>query len=510
MKNHDQKKSGIIISYLIMGLNIIIGLVYIPFLLSKIGKSEYGIYSLSSSLISFITILDLGLGQTLVRYISKYKALGEEDKEAKINGFFISTYSAIAVLGLLIGIVVTFIYPIICRNAMTDYEIYIFRIVFLLLLINTIISFPMSVFTAILNAYEEFFYLKFVNFAVIILKYISFVFLLIAGYKIIAITITTVVFSIGMQLLYVAFCFFKLKIKFSFGNYDMTIVKEIVAFSFFIFLNLIVDFLYNNTDKIILGAIKGTMEVSIYSMGIYFMTYFQELSTAMSGVFMPQITKIYEETQNLSRLSDIFLKIGRLQLTLLSVVLGGYILFGKEFIILWLGEEFINSYYIGLIIMIPAIIPLTQNIGISILRAMNMHRYRSYMYLVIAVINVVISIPLARKWSGVGSAIGTSIATLMGQIIFMNWFYKKVVNIDIKTYWLNLTQFLLPNLLFITVGFYIKNVWGILSWNRLIVYMCVYVLVIFVWDWIFVFNKYEKEMVKKIIKNKSKDLVRDN
>ena len=50
-----------------MGLRVLIGLVYTPFMLMKVGDSQYGVYSLSLSLISFISLLDLGFGQTMVR-----------------------------------------------------------------------------------------------------------------------------------------------------------------------------------------------------------------------------------------------------------------------------------------------------------------------------------------------------------------------------------------------------------------------------------------------------------
>ena len=119
-----------------------------------------------------------------------------------------------------------------------------------------------------------------------------------------------------------------------------------------------------------------------------------ELSTAMSGVFLPNIVYLYERKKDMKEISDLFLRVGRLQMAILTLALGGYIALGKEFISLWVGDDYRDAYYIGLIIMLPALIPLTQNIGISILRAMNLHKYRSYMYLIIAILNVCISIPL--------------------------------------------------------------------------------------------------------------------
>jgi O-antigen/teichoic acid export membrane protein len=495
----NQKKIGIILTYCIMVFNIIIGLFYTPFMLSKLGDGEYGIYSMSSSLISFITLLDLGLGQTLVRYISKARAFNNKDEEARLNGLFLTMYSVIAIISIFIGIFIVTLYPSLCSKTMTSQEIYLFRIVFSILLVNAVVSFPLCVFSSTINAYERFFFLKAINFLALLCKYMGLILLLLLGYKVVAITIVTVLSSIIMQIAYVIYCTKKIKINFSFGGYDKKFIREIFWFSFFIFLNLIIDFLYNNTDKLILGAICGTSSVTVYTIGIYFQSYFQELSTALSGVFLPQIIGLYEKDHKIKEISDIFLKIGRLQFSILSLALGGFVLLGKEFINLWVGNAYTQAYYIGLLIMLSSIIPLTQNIGITILRAMNLHKYRSYMYLVIAIVNVGISIPLAMRLSGLGAAIGTAIATLAGQILFMNWFYYRKVHLDINQYWRNCLSFVLPVSIMVCVGFFFKRISPVTSWIKFTFFTLLFCGIYFVLYWMFIFNEYEKAIIKSIV-----------
>ena len=280
---------------------------------------------------------------------------------------------------------------------------------------------------------------------------------------------------------------------------ETNLTKEILHFSFFIFLNLIIDFLYGNTDKLILGAVAGTVSVSIYSIGTYFSQYFTELSCAMSGVFLPKIMDLYQKNER-KGISDLFNKIGRLQMALLFLVLGGYVCLGREFINLWVGSTYKDSYFIGIIIMLPSIVPLTQNIGITIIRAMNIHKYRSYMYIVIAIINVAISIPLAMKYSGIGSAIGTSIATFLGQIFFMNWFYAKKVQIDIRKYWSNFARFWLMTIFVLTVTAGVKMFITINSWRSFVLLAFLFSVIYVVAYWLTVANKYEKELLLSILR----------
>ena len=288
-------------------------------------------------------------------------------------------------------------------------------------------------------------------------------------------------------------------IKFDFSKIETNLTKEILHFSFFIFLNLIIDFLYNNTDKLILGVVAGTVSVSIYSIGIYFSQYFTELSTAMSGVFLPKIMELYQKGEK-NEISNLFNKVGKLQMTLLFLVLGGYICLGREFINLWVGSTYRDSYFIGIIIMLPSIVPLTQNIGITIIRAMNIHKYRSYMYIAIAMINVAISIPLAMKYAGIGSAVGTSIATFLGQIFFMNWFYSNKVQINVRQYWNNFVRFFLLTIFVLVIVSGVKVLIPVHSWSSLLLMVLLFSFIYVVIYWMMIANKYEKELVLSILR----------
>ncbi|MEG0408639.1 MAG: virulence factor MviN, partial [Bacilli bacterium] len=92
-------------------------------------------------------------------------------------------------------------------------------------------------------------------------------------------------------------------------------------------------------------------------------------------------------------ITDEFIKIGRIQYLLIFLMASGFTLFGKEFFISWVGVEYVESYYIALILIIPICIPLIQNLGVSIMQAKNLHKFRSVLYVLIAIANILISIP---------------------------------------------------------------------------------------------------------------------
>lgn len=115
----NQRKAGAMLSYVYLAITFAIGIIYTPLLLKFLGDSEYGVYSVASSAIAFLAILDLGFSQTMVRYVARYKALGDKDGEKKLNGMFLILYSIIAAVALVAGIVLFFNIDLIFQRGFT-------------------------------------------------------------------------------------------------------------------------------------------------------------------------------------------------------------------------------------------------------------------------------------------------------------------------------------------------------------------------------------------------------
>ncbi len=352
-------------------------------------------------------------------------------------------------------------------------------------------------------ACERFKFLKILNVIKTISIPLTMFPLLLCGYKSIAMVVVTSLYNLLYNVCTMYCCFKKLKMKiyFSIRKIDVCLFKEIFKYSFFVFLGLIVDTVFNNTDQVILGSICGTVAVSIYSIGTKIISMDTTVSTTISGLFLPKITKMLEEETPDQNLSDIFIKVSRIQIYIMMLILAGFIVFGRQFINLWVGPEYHDTYFIILLIIGPAIIPLTQNIGISVIQAKNKHQFRSIVYLLIAILNIVISIPLAKKYQGIGAAAGSAIATILGQIITMNVFYWKKINLEIPKYWIFFIKFSIK-VFFISIVYMIiiRNIE--FNWIKLIIFGGLYIMIYIVAVYI-TMNAEEKKYVdnlrKKII-----------
>lgn len=505
----NQIKMGAILSYLSLFVNNFLGLVYTPYMIRMLGQSEYGLYSLISNIIGYLTVLDLGFGNAIVVYTAKYRAKGEKEKEAKLNGMFIKIFCLIGVIATIIGIILYFNVENMFGSSMTPDEIEKAKIMMLILTFNLAITFPFSVFSSIVTAYEEFVFAKIRTIIRNLLMPIIMIPLLMLGYKAITMVVVTTILNIYILASNTIFCFKKLKIKVKFGKIDKYLLKEIFTYSFFIFLAVIIDKMNWSVDQFILGSVAGTVAVSLYAVASQFNNIYLSFSTAINGLLLPKISKMVVKNESDEEITNMFIKTGRLQYLVIGLIITGFVLFGKQFIYLWAGTDYNTSYYIACILMIPVTIPLIQNVGISILQAKNLHKFRSVLYAIIAIANIGISIPLAKAFGGIGTAIGTAISLIVGNGIIINIYYYKKAKINVIKFWKQIIKMSIPIIPLVIITYVVLKYVTLTSWITLgiavIVYVCIYALI----EYFIVMNNYEKELIQKPI-NKIKNKICKN
>lgn len=500
----NQIKVGAILSYLSIVIGTIVGLVYTPFLLRMLGQSEYGLMSLANSIIGYLSLLNLGLGSAMVRYISKYRAEKNRRMEQAVITLFLLFFIGISIVTFIIGCILTFNVHSLFSQSLTDYEFARLQKLMLLISFNIAVGMFSSVFYAVIMAYEKFIFVKAIGVINTILTPLIMLPLLFLGLKSVGITIASTLLNIINVIIVCGFCFKNLKIQLRFLHFSRTFIKNLLGFSFFILMGMIVDKVYWGTDQFILGSVLGTKDVAIYNIGSTFTTYFMSFSTAITGLFLPRLTQMDIAKVSKEEFTNLFIKVGRIQFLILGLILGGFIILGHEFIKLWVGNEYDLSYWIAVVILVPFIVPLIQNLGLQMMYVRNLHKFRSIVLFIIAIINIVVSIPMAKHYGGVGCAAVTGASFIIGQILILNWFYQKKMGINIPRFWLNISRYILL-LVLIILGFR-----GLLSfshltidtWNTLFAWVFAYIILYCCIMWTFGMNKEEKSLIRSIIPHK--------
>ena len=292
MNESTNRKLGAILSYVSIIASTLIQLLYTPFLIRQLGQSEYGLYSLVNSIVGYLTVLDLGFGNAIVVYTSKYRAQKKYEEEKKLHGMFALIFTIIGLIAGVIGLILYFNVDNLFGNTMTSLELHKAKIMMLILTFNLVISFVFSIYSSILNAYEKFVYQKILSILGTILKPLIMIPLLFMGLKSVTMVIVITLVNVLILLSNYLYCRRKLKIKIKFCGIDKVLLKIVFGYSIWLFLGSIVDRVNWSVDQVILGVVSGTAAVSVYSVATTFNNLFINLSTAISNVMLPKMTKL--------------------------------------------------------------------------------------------------------------------------------------------------------------------------------------------------------------------------
>ena len=491
----NQLKAGAALNYIIIALHTIVGLAYTPYLLRCLGQNEYGLYSLVSSVIAYLTILDFGFGNAIIRYTSKLKSEGKAKELWEMFGMFLVIYSVIGLIAMCGGIGLYFNVDALFDRTMSADEIYQAQTMMLLLTLNLTVTFPLSIFGAIITAYENFVFQRIVSICRILLCTGVMIGLLAIGYKAIALVVVNTVFNILTLLINVIYCVYRLRIKIHFARFNWPFLKEICIYSFWIFLTAIMDKIYWGTGQFVLGAISGTVAVAIFSVAIMLQQMYMQFSTSIAGVLLPRLTSMVSSNKSDKEISDVFIKTGRLQCIVMSFVLSGFIVFGQSFINIWAGNEYHESFIITLIFFVSLFIPLIQNTGIVIIQARNQMKFRSLLYLVISLVSLGVQILLARKMEALGCAIAIGGALIIGQGFIMNIYYRKKQRINISLFWKEIFKMLIAPILLTVLGYSIVRLLSIDHILTLAIGITVFTIAYVNVIWRYSINNYERDII---------------
>ena len=502
MNSNIERKKGIILSYVSIILNCVIQLLYTPLLVRKLGQSEYGLYSLVSSIIGYLTMLDLGFGNAIIVYTAKYRAKNLKKEEEKLHGMFKIIFISLGLFSMLLSLILFFTADKIFSATMTNVEIAKFKKMLLILAFNLLITFSFNIYNSIISAYEKFTYQKVMSIISTIIKPLIMIPLLCHGYKSITLCIIITIVNVAVLISNYIYCKRTLNVKVKYLGFDKKVLATVLGYSIWIFLGIIVDKINWSLDQFILGVVSGTTAVSIYSIASTINQLFINLSVAVSNVFLVKMSQMVSKKAYVEELTSEFIKIGRIQYYIIFFMCSCLILFGKELIFMWVGNDFEESYYVSLLLILPVCIPLIQNLGLSIIQALNKYKFKAISSIIMAIINGIVSIFLAKKLGAIGAALGTCISLIVCNVIVMNIYYYKKIKLNIALFWKNIAKMTFIFLIPLSIIIVIINIIKSQKAPMIIMYVIIYATIYFFISYKYVMNNYEKGLIKKTIFNR--------
>lgn len=496
------RKIGAVLSYVFMILEVLSTLLLTPLIISSLGDAEYGVYKLIASVTGYLLLLDLGMGNSVVRYIAKYKENNDKESSRKFVGVCVVFYSIISFVVLILGVVLITSFESIFAKGLSQSEIELSKKLLVLTVLNAAITLGTSVFNNIIIAYSRFAVAKGSAIIQIILRFGLTVLALQLGFKSLSIVAITLLLTIAIRLYYIVYVLYIIKLRPTFKNIDFTFIKDIISYSAFILLQMIATQINCYADQVLLGMfVSGSsVIIAVYGVGTQLVQYFQSMGQALGGILMPGVVKMVEKGATPKQLQDEMVRIGRFSLCILGIIFAGFLVNGQEFLVWWVKDGYSNSYYVALMLMFAYVFILSESIGTQILWAKNKHRLQSIIKFCIVVANVVLTIFLIKWKPLIGATIGTFISLMLGDVLCMNFVFKKEIGISLIEYYKGLLKGIVPCLIFSTVSGYLFSFIGLSGIFSVVLNILVMLVVYFGSLWAFGFNKSEKDMLKSMFK----------
>lgn len=473
-------------------------------MLSVLGQSEYGIFTLANSVVQYVCVFDVGLGPAAVRYNAQYIAQGERQKQANINAMLIIVHAFISAVALCVGLYIFFHLDIVFLKLTTD-ELILMKKLYLIALGNIVLSFPLSVFESAITAHERFVFLKICNLISTITRPICILSVLYCGYRSVGMIIVSTCFNLGICLINMFYYLFKLKLGIKLQKFDWVLFKSIFSFSVFLILDNVATQIFWNTDQVVLGASVGAAPIAVYQVASQLNGYYKSFSTVPSGMFLPHFSKQISLKVTDQKTMNSIVKIGRIQFMICTYILLGFALCGKQFIALWLKDStYKPAYYVALILMVPQIFAITQGGFPPALLAKSLHKVKVFVYFISACINITSSLILVRIWGIIGCAVGTAIGLVCAAVL--NNLYYLHLKMNMAYFYREILVLLIPTLISAVLGLLAARLFTFSSYFSLMLFIVMFSLIFVAVYWHLGFNEEEKELVlggvSKILKKR--------
>lgn len=504
----NELKVGVCINYIAIALRLSTAFFLTPFILSCLGREEYGLFMLSNSIVAWLSLTDFGLGAAVTKYVSSYHARKEWEKEAYFLGQVTMLFSFLGLITLVAGLCcywnLDFFFPNLTEDQYNNLEI-----LYLLTLGNLILAFPMRPLCDVPGAYLKFIVPGMVTLVLSVLNAGLTVLLLLWGYKAIALTVLSVTLGIARLIWGFNYTIRYLGVKVIFRRPDRILYREILVFSFWALLNQLMDLFYWRSGALVLARTSGPGAVTIFSLGISLPLYFRTASMAISSVIASKIMHMIALNTSREQLTSIMIRAGRLQLALLSIILIGFIVCGHDFLRLWvggtLGEQTEMVWLGAMLTLLSLLVPLTQNTGLFILQALNIHKGQAIILFYSSLLSVILGYFLSLKFGVIGIFVSTAASLFIGQNLLINRYYAKKAGLHVKSFFRHTyVPLLLPVSLLALTGGGAIQLMTLDTWGAFLAFAFCYAVVSLFILWCFYLNREERDIflapVRRIIR----------
>jgi O-antigen/teichoic acid export membrane protein len=391
--------------YLAIAVEMAVGLLVLPFNLSHLGKSAYGLWALTTSITMYFSVLDLGYSGAVVKFVAQYRA--KQDTRA-LNETLSTTFYLFAGFGVVTYLVAMVMAAYIDRVLhLTPEQIHTARLVLLITSVSVALGTACTVFGAVINGFQRYDLNNIAGTASTIVIAIVNVLVLWAGYGLIELVFATTAIRVLTYWVYRANAyrvFPAMRLRLHLFHRER--LRELTSFSVYMALIDWANKLNYSIDAVVIGIMLGTGAVAVWSVGQRLAEATQRLTNQLNDILFPNVVD-HNASDRLDRLQRLFLIGTRFSLATVVPIAAVLLLMAGPLVRAWVGPEFEGSVVVVQLLALIVVVRVGNATGSTLLKGAGRHRLVAGVNVATAIVNVSLSIALAKPLGLAGVAIGT-------------------------------------------------------------------------------------------------------
>lgn len=404
--------------YALIVASVLLGIVVLPFNLKYLGEENYGLLALVASVTTYFSVLEMGYGGAIVRYIAECRA--RRDSQA-LNEVLSTMYYVLSVMGVIayaLAIVVAVLLPEIFN--ISSEQVRTGQIVLLIIAVNVALHFVFSIYGGVINGFELYYINNIVGGAFSTLTALVNILVLWLGYGIVEMVAATTAVRIIPYFIYrrnAYKAFPALEISRAHFRWDR--LRELTGFSAYI---AVIDWsarLTYTTDIFILGMLLNTATVAVYAVAQRLAEALLRMTNQLHTFLFPAVVAHAVEG-GVEGQRRLFVKATRFQLAVAIGLCGGVATIADVLILAWVGPGYDASASVLRVLCAIVVIRTLLSMPATVLKGTGHHRFVAIASAWCAVASVLLSIAAVKLFGMPGVAWGAFVpaAVLSAAVVF--------------------------------------------------------------------------------------------
>jgi len=408
-----------------------VGFFLSPFILHRLGDDAFSLWVLIFSLTGYYGLLDLGIRSSIVRYVAKFTATQDQDKLQDFLSTSVAFYAVVSLLALLLTGVGFFHLQSLFR--ITPGFLGSARLLFALAGAGVALSFPLTVFAAVLEGLQKFAWLHLSQVGLTLFRGLFILIVLTRGGGLVAIGAITVGMNFLGYLIFLWMALRALPVRLSTRYVSGHAFWQMLSYSAFAFVILLAEKLRFQSDPILIGALLSSSSIAYFSIASKLVEYSTSAVRSMAVIFTPMSSQLHAagDTRRLRQTLVAGNRACALIIFPLCLIL---VVLGRSIIEAWVGARYLSSYSVLVLLAVPKTLYLAQSTSTRILLGIGRHRALAAVLLLEGGVNFALTILLLPRFGIIGAALGTAIPLTLTSVLFLPWHACRELDIPLGNF----------------------------------------------------------------------------